>query len=106
MRVIELDASEAHLRVSRHGALLLDCREPDELAIARIPGATHIPMGDIPASLERLPRHAEIIVFCHHGMRSYHTAQFLAENGYTNVSSLRGGIEAWSAEIDPSIPRY
>lgn len=86
--------------------LLLDCRDAEELAIARIDGAAHIPMGDIPGRLPELDPQRETIVFCHHGKRSYKVALFLKEQGFERVCSMRGGIDAWSVEVDAAVPRY
>lgn len=86
--------------------LLLDVREPEEVAVARIEGATHIPMGDIPTRLPSLDPAKETIVFCHHGQRSLSVAAFLLKQDFEDVKSMRGGIDAWSLEIDPTVPRY
>ena len=88
--------------------LLLDCRGPDEHAIARIEGAVLIPMNELPERLAELERWRDgaIIVHCHHGVRSLRVAGFLQERGFPRVQSMRGGIDAWSVEVDPSVPRY
>ncbi|MFO0839858.1 MAG: rhodanese-like domain-containing protein [Phycisphaerae bacterium] len=106
MSVPEISAIDARRRVADHDAMLLDCREHDEVGISAIRGAMHIPMSDIPDRLAELPRQREIVVFCHHGMRSLHTAAFLREQGFADVKSMRGGIEAWAEDVDPSVPRY
>ncbi|HXF07826.1 MAG TPA: rhodanese-like domain-containing protein [Candidatus Acidoferrales bacterium] len=85
--------------------LLLDVREDWEHAIAHLPG-THIPMGEIPARCDTLPRDRPIVVYCHHGMRSAQVVALLAARGFASVYNLKGGIDAWSAEIDPTLPRY
>jgi len=88
--------------------VLLDCREASEVATARIAGSQHIPMREIPARLAELAPHKSerIIVHCHHGGRSLRVTQFLRQQGFEQVQNLSGGIEAWSLEIDPSVPRY
>lgn len=86
--------------------VLLDVREPIELEIASVPTATHIPMREIPARLAELDRDVPLVVMCHMGGRSRMVAQFLLGNGFTQVFNLRGGIDAWSTEIDPQVPRY
>ena len=86
--------------------LLLDVREPEELAIAQLPDALHIPMGDVPARLSELEPEREIVVVCHHGIRSAQVAIYLVGAGFERVSNLAGGIDAWAAEADPSMPRY
>ena len=86
--------------------VLLDCREPLELSLARIDGAVHIPMRDIPARLAELDAARETVVFCHHGIRSAQVAAFLRREGFVNVRNMDGGIDAWSTQVDPSISRY
>ena len=102
---LEIDVTTAaqHLR---DGALLLDVREPFEVAISVIPGSRHIPMRQIPESLAELPRDRLILVQCHHGGRSLRVTQFLRANGFTQVTNVAGGIEAWAGEIDPTLARY
>jgi Rhodanese-related sulfurtransferase len=86
--------------------VLLDVREPDEVAIAKISGATYIPMGDILARHTELNPEDEIIVMCHSGIRSFQVMRLLQELGFAKVKNLKGGINAWSTEIDPTIKRY
>ncbi|MFQ5894897.1 MAG: AAA family ATPase, partial [Nitrospinota bacterium] len=86
--------------------VLLDVREPEELPLARIPGALHIPMRDIPSKTVELDDGAHIVVFCHVGQRSALVTQFLQERGFERVSNLRGGIDAWAREVDPSVGTY
>lgn len=88
------------------GATLLDVRLPEELAVAALPGALHIPLGELPQRLGELDRDAPIAVLCHHGVRSERAARWLEQNGFGDVSHLVGGIDAWSVEIDPRVPRY
>jgi rhodanese-related sulfurtransferase len=86
--------------------VVLDVREPEELAIAPFPDAVHIPMGDIPARLTELDADAEWVVVCHHGVRSAQVAMYMARMGFERVSNLNGGIDAWSLTADPATPRY
>jgi len=90
------------------GFLLLDCREPSEHATAQIAGAKLIPMKTIPSHLEELEpfRKGRIVVHCHHGGRSTRVTHWLRQQGFTNVQNMTGGIDAWSLEIDPEVPRY
>lgn len=102
---LEVDVATA-ARLHREGALLLDVREPVEVATCAIPGSRHVPMRQIPEALPDLPRDRLILVQCHHGGRSLRVTQFLRANGFTQVSNVAGGIDAWSQQIDPTIPRY
>ena len=96
------------LQASAEPFLLLDCREPDEHAIARISGSLLLPMGLIPERMAELEafRNQRIVVHCHHGVRSLRVARFLRDRGFAAAQSMAGGIEAWSLEIDPAMPRY
>jgi rhodanese-related sulfurtransferase len=86
--------------------LLLDVREPHELAIASVPGALHIPMGQVPERLGELDPQREIVVLCRSGGRSLQVARFLESRGYGAVSNLTGGTLAWSRDVDPDLPTY
>jgi len=86
--------------------VLLDIREHVEIEIASVASARHIPMREIPARLVELDRATPLVVMCHSGGRSRRVAEFLLGNGFSNVFSLKGGIDAWSTEIDPQVPRY
>jgi rhodanese-related sulfurtransferase len=86
--------------------VLLDVREPDELAIASVAGAVTIPMAEIPARFAELPADVPIVVMCHSGGRSGRVTSYLNANGYDGAVNLAGGIDAWSESIDSSIPRY
>lgn len=85
---------------------LLDVREPWEVALASIPGSVAIPLHEIPARLKELDVTCEIIVMCKVGGRSQRAADFLAAQGYQKVSNLKGGIDAWTRDIDPDVPEY
>jgi rhodanese-related sulfurtransferase len=86
--------------------LILDVREPEEVALAAFPQATHIPMGEVPSRLAELDPDRETVVVCHHGIRSAQVAGYLARMGFERVLNLIGGIDAWSATVDPEVPRY
>lgn len=90
------------------GVLLLDCRTAEEHAIARIEGSVLIPMQEIAERLAELEpwRDKPIIVHCHHGVRSLRVTHFLRDKGFSQSQSMKGGIDAWSVEVDPSVPRY
>jgi adenylyltransferase/sulfurtransferase len=85
---------------------MVDVREPHEYQIARIEGARLIPLGELAARLGELDSAREVVLYCHHGVRSMAALQELRRAGFRRLRSLRGGIEAWSLEVDPSVPRY
>jgi len=91
---------------NRADVQLLDVREPAELAMAAIPDAIRIPMREVPSRLVELDRHRPVVVMCHSGVRSGHVAAFLLANGFEQVFNLAGGIDAWSIDVDPTLPRY
>ena len=87
--------------------VLLDVREPWEYEAARIAGSTLMPMGDVPSrAFQELDPEVRIVALCHHGVRSLNVAVWLRNQGFENAQSMRGGIDAWSREIDPAVPRY
>lgn len=86
--------------------VLLDVRTLDEIHTCMIEGSVHIPMNDIVERHHELNPNETYVCICHHGMRSASVAQFLLERGFTNVINLQGGIEAWAAQVDPTMARY
>lgn len=86
--------------------LILDVREMEEVALASFPHAVHIPMGEVPSRLSELDSGREIVVVCHHGIRSAQVAAYLSSVGFERVLNLAGGIDAWSVSVDPAVPRY
>lgn len=86
--------------------LLLDVREPWEYARAKLDDSQLIPLSTLPQCLAKLDQNAEIVAYCHHGMRSADAVGFLLQQGYTSVKNLLGGIDAWSVQIDQTVPRY
>ena len=86
--------------------VLLDVREPEEVAIVHLPGSIHIPLGEVPGRLHELDPDKEIVVYCHHGVRSLRVAQFLAQHDFSHVVNLAGGIDAWALEVEPEMRRY
>jgi rhodanese-related sulfurtransferase len=87
--------------------VLLDVREPVELQMARIEGALHMPMGEVPMRAnQELDPDAHIVVVCHHGVRSLNVTHWLRQQGFEKVQSMRGGIDRWSREVDASVPTY
>ncbi len=85
---------------------LLDVREMEELSIAKLDGALHIPMGDIPARIGELDPAKPVVCICHHGVRSASVAGFLEAQDFERVYNLTGGIDGWAIEVDPAIARY
>jgi rhodanese-related sulfurtransferase len=88
---------------------LIDVREPAEVALAAIENAELIPMNTVPQSLQRLEALADdglLIVFCHHGVRSLNVVSWLRRQGVENCQSMAGGIDVWSMQVDPRVPRY
>jgi rhodanese-related sulfurtransferase len=107
--VLEITATELKAKLARERAVhLLDVRENEELAVCRLDGAQHIPMLQLFAGLQapRAEPETEIVVFCHHGERSLEAAKYLRLNGFARARSLAGGLQAWAADVDPSLPRY
>ena len=105
--VRELLPRDLAQRLTRGDSLdIVDVREPYEWRIGRIEGARLIPLGRIGTSVAELPRDREIVLYCHHGVRSRAAAEFLAEQGFEGIWNLTGGIDRWSAEVDASVPTY
>jgi adenylyltransferase/sulfurtransferase len=96
----------AQLIASGAPMLLIDVREPWEFALARLPDARLVPGSSMPGAASELPRDQDIVLYCHSGMRSAHWLAALRSMGFTRITHLRGGIDAWSTAVDPSVPRY
>ncbi len=90
----------------RDDPLLLDVRESAELQICKIPGSVHMPMQTIPSRVNELDPDATIVCICHHGGRSMQVANFLKQQGFTDVINLTGGVDAWARQVDPSMNTY
>ena len=107
--VREITVQELARKVSGGATVVLvDVREPEEHAIAALPESFLIPMGELPQRWNEIKpaSDSEIVVYCHHGVRSRHAAKFLMQCGLQSIVSLAGGIDAWSRLIDPKLPRY
>jgi len=91
-----------------HAIRLIDVRQPWESRLASLSGSVLIPLNELPQRSKEIgdDRDADLVVYCHHGIRSQSAAAFLERLGFQNVQSLTGGIDAWSCEIDPAVPRY
>lgn len=107
---LEISVQETRrlLAAETAGLCLIDVRDPDEYAFCRLPGAELISLPVLPAEAgARLPdKSADIVLYCHHGMRSARAAEYLRQMGYAKARSMVGGIEKWSTDIDPTVPRY
>lgn len=86
--------------------VIVDVREPWEVATCSFSGAIHVPMQQIPYNTNRLPADKPMVVVCHHGVRSLHVMSFLRSHGFDNATSLRGGIDAWAKRVDRSMATY
>ena len=103
----EMSARELSDRLARgEDLLLVDVREPHEVAIASFPNALHVPLRTVPARAGELPRERLLVLTCHKGIRSMRALEILREMGFTQLRNLSGGIDAWSREVDSSVPRY
>ena len=107
MTVKQLSATELKSKIQQQENLfLLDVREPNEFQYAHIADSVLIPLNQIPNRLGELDPQQEIVVICHHGMRSQQAANYLVQSGYKNIANLTGGIDAWSCTCDSSVRRY
>jgi rhodanese-related sulfurtransferase len=108
MNSIEITCTELKRRLDSGDALqIIDCREPWEHDLVRLADSMNIPMNDTPSRVgEYRAFGCAVVIYCHHGVRSLHVATWLRSQGVDNVLSLRGGIDAWSTGVDPSLPRY
>ena len=104
----QMSATElsTHLKAVATAPTLLDVREEWEYQTCHLPNSLHIPMNDVPNSVHQLDQENAVVVICHHGMRSLQVAHYLESIGFENVINLRGGIDAWSREVDESVPIY
>jgi adenylyltransferase/sulfurtransferase len=105
--IFSISVRELKRKMDKGEALtLIDVREPDEYEIAKIPGSRLIPLGELQQRVADLPRSGALIFQCHSGIRSARATQLAKDAGFENVYNLEGGIDAWSVEIDPAVPRY
>jgi len=103
----EISAQDAAALVKEGKARIVDVREPWELATASIDGTSAMPMGEVPARANHeLDPDERLIVVCHHGVRSMNVTVWLRNQGFERAQSMRGGIDAWTTEVDPKVPRY
>lgn len=103
---IEISPKDAKLALdSNDPPYLLDVREQTEVSLCKIKGSVNIPMNEVPAQIETLPKERVILCYCHHGGRSRAITEYLISTGF-DAKNLHGGIHAWSTTVDPSIPQY
>jgi|SRR5579871_5946754 len=104
----EITPEEVKARLdAKQSFTLLDVREPWEFETARIESAKLMPMGEVPSRAhQELDPEADVVVVCHHGVRSMNVTVWLRQQGFEKAQSLRGGIDAWSRRVDPSVPTY
>jgi rhodanese-related sulfurtransferase len=101
-----MSATEMAAYLQQASPLLLDVREPWEFEICHIEGSTNLPMGQIPQGFEDLPDSSEIVVICHHGVRSQQVIRFLQGQMTASLINLDGGVDAWAREVDRDMPLY
>ena len=107
MPVLEISVAQLRARLDVEPApLLLDVREPWEVALCAIEGSRNLPMRQVPDALDTLEPDRETVCICHHGARSLQVALFLEQAGFKSVINLSGGIDAWAREIDPDMTTY
>ncbi len=95
-----------HLARAASPPLLLDVREPWEYRIVHLPDSVLVPMRQVPATVGDWDRDQEIVVVCHHGIRSWQVGLWLEQAGFSRVINLKGGIDAWAREVDTAMPTY
>ena len=103
----EATPEEIHRRrQSGEDLLLIDVREHEEIAVAALPEALVCPLSQAAEWIDRLPKDQQLVIFCHHGIRSMRVAMALAERGHENTINMIGGIDLWSTQVDAGVPRY
>ncbi len=105
MRQLRPTQLQAYLSAG-HQPLLLDVREPWEFEICHLPGSQLMPMRDIPQAISQLDPQQEVVLICHHGVRSLQVAHFLQQAGFTQVINLYGGVDLWAQDVDRTMPTY
>jgi rhodanese-related sulfurtransferase len=91
---------------ARPRPVLVDVREPWEVAVCRLPQSVHVPMNAIPARAHELDPGADTVLVCHHGARSYQVGLFLEHRGFARIFNLFGGVDAWARSVDPTMATY
>lgn len=91
---------------TRGKPLLLDVREAWEIEYCRIEGSTFIPMREVQTRWQEMDQQIKVVVICHHGVRSYHVANFLEHQGFSDVYNLSSGVDGWARQVDPTMKTY
>jgi rhodanese-related sulfurtransferase len=103
----EISTKDAAALLKENSARLIDVREPWEFSTTQVEGSVPMPMGDVPARAhQEFDPEERLLVLCHHGVRSMNVTVWLRNQGFENAQSVRGGIDAWSVEVDPKVARY
>jgi rhodanese-related sulfurtransferase len=103
----EISPAESAELLKQNAAKIVDVREPWEFSTAHVEGSLLMPMREVPVrAADELDSAQRMVIICHHGVRSMHVTAWLRDHGFQNVQSLRGGIDAWSVEVDPGVARY
>jgi rhodanese-related sulfurtransferase len=104
----EINCNELNIRLKQphNKPVLLDVRNDDEFELCHIPGSIHIPLHNISQFMETLNKNDELVCICHHGYRSFKAALLLEQNGFSMIFNLKGGIDEWAKNIDPTMKQY
>lgn len=103
---LSVEELKAWLESAEAEPLIIDVREPWEYQVCRLESSVHIPMRQVPVQMSKLDRDRDIVVLCHHGIRSLQVCRFLAQQGFGRLFNVTGGIDAWAQQVDPSMARY
>lgn len=103
---VELSAWISGQEADKPAPVILDVREPWEFETCHLADSLHIPMGEVPSRFSEIDQAVPVVCLCHHGVRSLQVAYFLVNQGFQNVYNMRGGIHAWSLEVDNKLPTY
>ena len=106
MRHLNPKQLQEYLKTREPAPLLLDVREPWEFEICAMEGVRLIPMNQIPTACEELDQGQEIVIICHHGIRSRQVGYYMEHMEFTDLINLSGGVDAWALEVDPEMTRY
>ena len=104
---LDLSPLDLHRRLQAGDDIqLIDVREEMEFEYCHLPGSQLVPLDELPRRAAEIRTEGPVVVICHHGVRSAHAAGYLRHLGRTNVLNLRGGVDAWAAQVDPTFPVY